>query len=131
MSNSVTLSSGRYWVDDEGFLRGVCADGANPTLADAKEQVAHQRTMAGGKRLPFLMDISKVRMLSRDARNYFASPEAAEVFSCTALVVASPISRAVGNFFLGLNKPLMPTRLFSTEADGLVWLRDQARGTLR
>jgi hypothetical protein len=131
MSMSVTLSTGRYWLDDEGFLRGECADGANPTLEDAREQVAAQRPMAGGKRRPFLMDITRVRMLSRDARNYFAGPESAEVFLVVALVVGSPISRAIGNFFLGLSKPLMPTRLFTTEAEGLAWLRERAREPAR
>jgi hypothetical protein len=118
---AVTLRTGRFWKEG-GILRGRCFDAAEETLADAKEQVLHQRAMIDGKPRPFLMDIRQVRSLSRDARSYFASPEAAQVFSATALVVSSPLSRAVGNFFLGLNKPSMPTRLFTSEADALAWL---------
>src|SRR4051812_492651 len=117
----VTLRTGRFWKEG-GFLRGECFDAAEETLADAKDQVAQQRTMLDGKPLPFLMDIRRVRSLSRDARAYFATREAAEVFAATALLISSPLSRAVGNFFLGLNKPSMPTRLFTSEADALAWL---------
>lgn len=122
------MRTGRYWVDEEGFLRGECFDGAEQTLADAEEQLREQRPLAGGKPRPFLMDISRVRSLSRDARNKYAnSPEARALFSCVALLVGSPLSRAVGNFFIGLNKPLMPTRLFTSRTDALAWLRERSR----
>jgi hypothetical protein len=29
----------------------------------------------------------------------------------------------IGNFFINLNKPLAPTRLFTSEAAALTWLR--------
>jgi hypothetical protein len=127
MSDRVTLRTGRFWLDDEGFLRGECFEGAEETLADAEEQIRQQRTMGDGTRRPFLMNISRVRSLSREARSYFSNSDASlEVFSCTALVVGSPLSRAVGNFFIGLNKPRMTTRLFTSEEEGLAWLREQA-----
>jgi hypothetical protein len=131
MPAKVTLRTGRFWLDEEGFLRGECFEGAEETLVDAEEQVREQRTMTSGHARPFLMDISRVRSLSRDARNYFArSAPAREVFSCVALVVGSPLSRAVGHFFIGLNKPEMPTRLFTSETEALTWLRshDGPRG---
>jgi hypothetical protein len=34
------------------------------------------------------------------------------------------VARAIGNFFMGLNKPLIPTRLFTSEAEALGWLRE-------
>jgi hypothetical protein len=129
MSARVTLRTGRFWLDEEGFLRGECFEGAEETLVDAEEQLREQRILVqaqGGSARPFMMDISRVRSLSRDSRNYFArSPASQELFSCVALIVGSPLSRAVGNFFIGLNKPLMPTRLFTSEADALEWLRAQ------
>jgi hypothetical protein len=121
----VRLRTGRFWKQD-GILRGECFQGAEETLEDAKEQLVHQRKMIAGTPLPFLMDIRGVRSLSREARAYFASAEAAQVFQATALIVSSPLSRAIGNFFLGLNRAQMPTRLFTTEADALAWLRASA-----
>ena len=65
--------------------------------------------------------------MSRDARVYFAGPQTAEVESAAALLIHSPLGRAVGNFFLGLNKPLFPTRLFTSESDALAWLSSFVR----
>ena len=128
MSARLTLRTGRFWVDDEGFHRGECFEGAEETLADAEEQLREQRALGGGVRRPFLMDISRVRSLSRDARNCFANSDASiEIYLCVALLVGSPLSRAVGNFFIGLNKPRMVTRLFTSEQEALAWMREQAR----
>jgi hypothetical protein len=128
VSEVVTLRTGRYWVDEDGFFRGQCFEGAEQTLVDAQEQVRTQAAQAEGRKRPFLMDISLVRSLSRDARNYYTrSPEANALYSCVALVVGSPLSSAVGNFFIGINKPPMPIRVVTSETDGLAWLREQAR----
>lgn len=124
MPEIVTLSCGKFWLDESGILRGVAHDGVENTLEQAREQIALQRTMGGGRPRPLLMDIRAVRSLSREARAYYASPVAAEVISATALLIASPLSRALGNFFLGLNKPHMPTRLFTDEAEAMAWLRE-------
>ncbi len=124
MPEIVTLSFGKYWLDADGILRGVADEGVEHTLAQAQEQLALQRTMGGGRARPLLMDIRGARALTREARAFYASPVAAEVFNATALLISSPLSRALGNFFLGLNKPHMPTRLFTSEAEALAWLRE-------
>jgi len=44
----------------------------------------------------------------------------------TRTVELSPLSRAVGNIFLGVNRPLVPCRLFTSEPQALAWLRGLA-----
>jgi hypothetical protein len=123
----VRLRTGVFWRKD-GILFGESYKDAEETLTDAKEQLVAQRPMlVDGKAMPFVMDIRQARGLSRDARNYFASEEAREVFSATALIIGSPLSRALGNFFLGLNRTRMPTRLFTSVDAGIAWLRSTPR----
>lgn len=123
MGDDVTLRCGRFWKQD-GILRGLAGEGVTASAEDAREQFAHQRKMLDGHPLPFLMDIRKARGVSREARSMFASAEASQIFAATALLIGSPLSRAVGNFFLGLNKAQMPTRLFTDEAEAIAWLRE-------
>jgi hypothetical protein len=61
--------------------------------------------------------------MTQECRRHFAGPEHAAVFSRCALIVTSPISKIIGNFFLGANKPLRPTRLFTDVEEGLQWLK--------
>ena len=62
---------------------------------------------------------------SREARAYYGSDAVNHVTCATALLVTSGISRALGNFFLGVTSPRVPTRLFGSEAEALEWLRGQ------
>ncbi len=61
--------------------------------------------------------------MTRDARVYFAGSESKKVHSAAALLAQSPLSKVLGNLFLGLNKPLFPTRLFTSEKDAIEWLK--------
>lgn len=96
-------------------------------LTDAQDAIRVVAEVGGGRPRPALVDLRELRSMSRDCRKYFAGPETARVESAVALLVVSPIARAIGNFFMGLNRPLIPTRLFTSETDALVWLRDFVR----
>lgn len=77
--------------------------------------------------MPVLVDLRAVRSQSAEARAYLAGPEATKVSAAVALLVASPLSRAIGNFYLGFNRPEVPTRLFTDEIEAERWLLN-ARG---
>lgn len=71
-----------------------------------------------------LVQLARVRSVTRGARTFFASsPENMAVASKVAMVGASPIARVIGNFFLGLNRPPVPVRLFATDAEAIAWLK--------
>jgi hypothetical protein len=113
----------RYRVDDEGIIHGREVPGTAFELSDATEAMTLIRKLANGHKMALLMDITNLKSMSRDARAYFAQPAHTEVLHAVALLTGSLLSRAIGNFFLGLNKPAAPTRLFTDEASALAWLR--------
>ncbi len=123
MSKEHVSARARYWLDDDGIIRGRSNEGAAYTYEDAVEAVAIMRDLAAGTRRALMIDITEVRSMAREARAYFQRPEHAEVLYAVALVVGSPISRAIGNFFLGLNRPVVPTQLFSDPAKATAWIR--------
>lgn len=61
--------------------------------------------------------------VDRGARAFFAGEEYMRLCSQTALVVGSPVSRVIGNFFVGLNRPRYPYRIFDDPALATEWLR--------
>lgn len=124
MTQHHEVRSQTIWLDDDGIVRmKMKPDVFELDLADAQEVIRTVDAMCGGVRRPTLVDLRELRSMSRDCRKYFAGPETARVQVAVALLVVSPLARAIGNFFMGLNKPLIPTRLFTSEADALVWLR--------
>lgn len=63
--------------------------------------------------------------VSGEARRAAASLEYAEGSAALALFSNNSYNAVMGNLFLKVNKPLVPTRFFSNRTDALVWLRAQ------
>jgi hypothetical protein len=95
---------------------------AEVSLADAREHLDLMRELTQGRPVRVMVDLRQVRSQQREARALYGSEESCLYTACCALLVASPLSRVVGSFFLGLNRPLYPTRLFSSEPEARDWL---------
>lgn len=115
-------ATSRYWLDDQGIVRGQSAEGAVYALEDAQHAIAEIRRLAAGTPRCLLIDITGVASMTREARAHFGSPGHREFALAVALVTAAPISRAIGNFFLGLNKPVVPLKLFGDVEKARAWL---------
>lgn len=96
--------------------------GAEVTLEDARENLAATIGLTSGRAVPVLVDLRDVRSQTAEARAHFSGPEGRQVTAAVALLVASPLSRAVGNFYLGFNRPSTPTRLFTDAREAETWL---------
>ncbi len=102
----------------------------NPGLIDspdqARENVAYQTAHAqslSGKRCGVVVQMDRLFGQDAASRQIYAEGMKPEFFFGAALVVPSPLSRAIGSFFIGLSKPPIPTRLFKSVDEALAWLR--------
>ncbi len=121
-----TTRCGRTWLDESGVVLVENLAGADQTLEDAIENIRVTAIECGGVRRPTLVDLTGLKAISRDARNYYASPAGTRHATAIALVVGSPLSRMMGNFFIGMNRLAVPVRLFGTRQDAMAWLLAQA-----
>lgn len=76
---------------------------------------------ADGESYPCLFDITTVKKITAEARNYLAN-EGNELVLASAILINSPITKMIGNFFIAVNKPKNPTRLFTNKEEALKWL---------
>lgn len=111
------------WDEREGLVRATMKEGAVFELADAKEAVDVTYEVARRTRSRVLVDMRGVRSQTRAAREHFASAETATRISAVALLVSSPLSRMIANFFLRIASLRIPTRMFDDEASAIAWLR--------
>jgi len=119
----IVTRAARIWLDDDDIIHSHCLPNIEQTIADAEETTAAFWEIAGHRRLPVLVDLRRARAIDRLARNHYAGPEGARVQCAVGLLVGSPLSRMVGNVFLGFNNTIIPVRLFTVEAEALAWLR--------
>jgi hypothetical protein len=114
-----------FRLSEDNILYTSCVPKTEMTLEDGIESTRISAEMVKNTPRPLLCDLTNVVKMSKECRSHFAGTDHAKTFSKCALIVTSPISTLIGNFFLGLNKPLKPTRLFTNREEGLKWLREK------
>jgi len=123
MQAAEVTRTAKIWLDADGILRVNTFPGLEDTLDDAKQNVAACAKLAAGKRRPILIDMRNLKAQSREVRAYYTGPEGTKLNLAMAILVESPMSRVIGNFFLGFNKMDLPTQLFKSEDEALTWLK--------
>jgi hypothetical protein len=114
----------RMWLRPDGVVQLVWAPGVAMGLEDAIAATDAMTKLTGGRRSPLLVDVRDSGPQDRPARMEFV--RRGDLVSAVALLVANPLSRMMGNFFLTVSKPMAPTRLFDDEATALAWLKEFA-----
>ncbi len=92
-------------------------------LAAAKQIIKDAQILANstGKRYPVLSDIRDMPPHNKDVRDFFAN-QPSSVSKANAILTSNSLSKILANFFLTLNKPTIPTRLFTDESKAVKWL---------
>jgi hypothetical protein len=105
------------WLRPDGIVQLVFVKGATITMTDATAATGAMSNLTGGRQSPLLVDTHDIRSLDRPSRTEFVRRD--DLVSAVALIVGTPLSRLLGNFFLGVTKPRAPTRLFDDEASAV------------
>lgn len=106
------------WIAPDGILRIVCKP-HKTQATDADVEAINQaiKELSRGGKFPVLADIRNLKTITREARMFPCNNPGIGEVNAVALLVKSPVSRIIGNFFLGFNKLACPTELFTSEND--------------
>ncbi len=119
-AGEITNPKFRMWLRTDGIVQLVWEPGVAMGLDDAIAATDAMTTLTGGQRRPLMVDTQAAGPMDRLARMEFAGR--GDLVTAVGLLIATPLSRMSGNFFLGVTKPKTPTRLFDCEAGALAWL---------
>lgn len=76
--------------------------------------------------MPVLMDLGKLRWLGWQARVCAAELTRPEWHEKFAILWHDPVQRVIAAFFLGMNRPPVPSMMFNDRGEALSWLREPA-----
>lgn len=124
MPNEIRTRTQRIFLRPDGVVQTQNVAKDSQTLEDAKANVVASATVAGGVRRPVFVDTTIPAPLSADAQNYYASKDAAKVFTAVAILAPNTLGRIIGNFVLGRKDTSVAMRLFESEAAALKWLEE-------
>jgi len=119
-SGVITHPKFRMWLRPDGIVAIVFAPRVATGLADALAAVEAMTRLTHGRRSPLLVNLHAAGPQDRPARAELARRD--DVVTAVALVVDTPLSRLLGNFYLSVSKPIAPTRLFDDEPSAVAWL---------
>ncbi|MBI2272100.1 MAG: STAS/SEC14 domain-containing protein [Bacteroidetes bacterium] len=111
------------WLDESGICRTVVKKNGVIGLTDAQENTIVVGKVSGDKLRPLLVDLRKIKSIDKPARDHFAMHGRQPGVCAIGMLIRTPLSKVIGNFFLGINKPVVPTQLFNSEAAALEWLK--------
>ena len=110
---------------EDGILLVRIRDGAHMRPADARENLKVAMSQTEGRRRPILVDITRCPPLEAETRHVYSGQPLVDGFTALALLIeASPLGRMMGNMYLRVARPGIPTQLFTSEPSATAWLRE-------
>jgi hypothetical protein len=110
-------------LGDDGIIHRKVFDDVEIDVCDCIENLKAIMELSGGKPYIMLTDGRNINAhTTPEARTFVAGAEASKNRIAEALVVNSMATRLTANFYLQVNKPISPTRLFKSDIEALEWL---------
>jgi len=121
MNKIITRTAEISYDTNSRILRIKVLEGSDIELADALQNHEATKILTKNERHLVLVDGKANLSVSREARNYAASKEDRGAIA-TALLITSTANKLIGNFYINVNKPEIPTKIFSSEEKAVEWL---------
>jgi hypothetical protein len=111
----------RMWVSN-GILFAEYKPGLVMNLEIAKQMVNDRIKVSNGISRPMFLDVRNLVSTDRATMKYYKKKEVIQYVSSCALITGNALGSLAGNIFLTLERPLIPTKLFTDQGKALEWL---------
>lgn len=88
----------------------------------AKNAVSSRLSVTAGQNYPALIKMKSVKESTKEARDFLSSEKGCDGIIAGAIYVDSIIGNMLATFFIYLNKPTIPTKIFKDEGKAIEWL---------
>ena len=115
----------------EEILRVEVLESSDVKEEDALENYLACKKMARGRKVAILIDSRTQTTASNEARAFSSGAEVSKLVIARAILIDSLAVKLLGNFYILVNKPHSPTRLFKEEKEAMVWLEESIQNSNR
>lgn len=128
MSRILKTPKADFEYHDEGLLVITLAEDCELSLDDIREQREIAFSFHQGKPHVVLAIAGQRTSATEEARKY-ASMNVPEGRLAEAILIRSLPVRLLGNFYLKFHKPNVPTKMFESRENAMIWLRGKLNAT--
>jgi hypothetical protein len=111
----------KIWIEDGISRIDFLAEKLDFAIVD--EAIKQRVILVGSNTFPMLGDITKVKHISREARDRLADDDANQKISAAATLINSKTQQVLFNFFMAIQNPTTPSKAFSDEKKAKQWLK--------
>lgn len=108
---------------EQGIMHFTYKNGVELDLTAAMEVVSDRIKAQGNESFKVICDIRGLKSVNKEARDYLAKQGSQQV-DAVALIVGSPARKVMSNFYLAVNKPDVPTKLFISHQEAMEFLQN-------
>ena len=124
ISSGATELTGYFtWMSNDGIARTSVKPIIDITLTHTFENTAGITALFKGQKFALLIDTRPIKLIFCEAMQHFTLRNRKTKTNSFGALTGLSISRIIGNFYLGLNKPPVPAKLFENEANAIPWLK--------
>ena len=117
----IEISHFYTWMGEDGICRTKVKQGAKVTIVEALENSKAVLSLAGDSKFPLVVDSRGIHSITKQARDHFSMNNRPSKVNAIALIIGSPVSVVIGNFFMGLSKSRVPVKLFTSPEEAINW----------
>jgi len=120
----INLNHSILRMREDGILELITNDSHEYEIEDVIENVEATGKLSGYKKVPVLIIGGAFTSVSKEARAFMASEESLKYSTCEAFLLNSLAQKLLISFYIKINKPLVPTAIFTDKNKAINWLKD-------
>lgn len=101
----------------------ICSDNYEYSVADIKENLEYIKSVCGNKKISVLNNLQKFTTVNNEVREFVAKAPHKDFIKAEAFVIHSTGQWLLANFYLKVNKPIVPAKFFKTRNDAEKWIK--------
>jgi len=121
--SKITLKHSTIILREDGILELHTHDDHVYEVSDVIENVEAFGKLTNHQGSPVVIIGGSFTSTSSEARKFMASAESLKYSKCEAFVLNSLPQRILINFYIRIDKPLVPTKVFKTKEEAILWCR--------
>ena len=120
---SKTFKSYTVSLREDGLIQIEIQPESEVGLEEVIEGTDYIMSVVENRKFPVLFIAKEFSVPSSESREYLAKKESLPYSLADAYVIYSFPQKLIGNFYLKVNKPARPTKIFTNEEEAVKWLK--------
>lgn len=121
--NKIELNKATCELIEDRIINIVVKDNVEIEVEDVLDIRKTNERLSKNENYLVVLESGFHSSITREARELSAKKEYGEQRKAMAFVITSLAQRIIGNFFININKPPTPTKIFNSREEALVWVK--------